>query len=110
MNANSPFFNPDAAQVIAAIRALADDLERILANGGPSADDLADAPIIDRWAMVPRMRPALAGIAANHPILGDRVIRTSELSAIDTDRGYARTFSRFYRQGRGAGAARGRDQ
>jgi len=61
--------------------------------------------------LIPRMRPALAGATTGHPLLGDcPIIRTSELFAIDADRGWARTYSRFYRLGRPGGAARGRDQ
>ncbi len=112
---NKPFiFDPSIDDVIAKTRALSDDLARILADGGPSAADLADAPILDRYVIIPRMRPSLAGFVAGHPILGDRVARTSEVFAIqsdDRDRGgWARTYSRFYRLGRAAGAARGRDQ
>lgn len=108
---SNPFFFDDRADVaISQLRDLADALTRIR-DGGPTADDLADAPVLDRFVIVPRMRPSLAGIAAGHPVLsGDRIIRTSELFAIDSDAGWARTYSRFYRLGRPGGAARGRDQ
>lgn len=105
------FFDSDVADAIARTRDLSDDLARIVAGGGPTGADLADAPVLDRYVIVPRMRPALAGMVAGHPILGDRrLITTSEIYAIDCDAGWARTFSRFYRIGRPAGAARGRDQ
>ncbi|WP_442754270.1 DUF6634 family protein [Methylocystis sp. JAN1] len=108
---SNPFiFDADIADLIIRTRSLSDDLARILADGGPSDADLVDAPFLDRFVVVPRMRPALAGIATGHPILGDRRIVSSELFAIDCDAGWARTFSRFYRIGRPAGAARGRDQ
>ena len=48
-------------------------------DGGPSADDLVDALVLDRFGIVPRMRPALAGVADGHPILGNKILRTSEL-------------------------------
>ncbi|HEY8162846.1 MAG TPA: DUF6634 family protein [Methylocystis sp.] len=108
---NSPFFFDHSADAaISHLRALADDLARIRDDGGPSDADLADAPILDRWVPISRMRPALAGMSAGHPLLGDRLVQTSETYAVDFSRGWTRTYSRFYRLGRPAGASRGRDQ
>jgi hypothetical protein len=99
------FFDHSADAAIAHLRALADDLARIRDDGGPSDADLADAPVLDRWVPISRMRPALAGMS-----VGQRLVQTSETYAVDFDRGWARTYSRFYRLGRPAGASRGRDQ
>jgi hypothetical protein len=39
----------------------------------------------------------LAGTVRGHPLLGDRrLVVTTEIYAIDTIRGWARTYSRFY--------------
>lgn len=105
------FFDADIDVLAARTRRLADDLARLLADGGPTDADLADAPLLDRWVKAARMLPALAGSVSGHPVMGDRPrIVTSDLFALDADAGWARTANRFYRLGRLGGAARGRDQ
>ncbi len=47
--------------------------------------------------MIEHPVPHLIGTVSGHPRLPDGPIRTSVLLAYDPDRGYARTFSRFYR-------------
>lgn len=87
----------DVASTIESLRALADDLER-LTMFQPNAE-LEAAPIIRNWSHTPRSVGALAGVVDGHPILGDKFVVTSEVFAIDAQRGWARTLSRFYRLG-----------
>ena len=94
--------SPDAG----GLRALADqadnlvDALRRLAAGAPNRADLADAPVLDCWRPASRFAPALLGLVDGHPIIGaNRTTLTSELFAIDTDAGWARTWSRWYRLG-----------
>jgi hypothetical protein len=91
----------DPIEMIAKARALADDVERILANRGPYQADLGGAPVLDlyRFALCPS--PRLVGIVGRHPHLRDqRTIMTSPLCLIDQNAGWARTWSRFYALGR----------
>lgn len=87
----------EVATTVARLRALADDLER-MAMFQPSAE-LAGAPIVSHWSWTSRKTSALAGFVEGHPILDSKFIVTSEVFAIDRQRGWARTFSRFYRLG-----------
>jgi len=97
------------ADVVAKLRQLADDIERIAANCAPSAAEMARAPIIDFYQFGVRATTGLAGVVSRHPKRPDgRLTMTSELFVIDTEAGYARTWSRFYALGRPADAADGR--
>jgi hypothetical protein len=108
---NTIFLGQDPMEIISRARALSDDIEHILAEGGLSQHHLDAAPILDHWGIVARARPVLAGVTTGHPVLGDhRAIFTSDLFALDADAGWARTASRFYRLGHPVGAAHGRDQ
>jgi hypothetical protein len=95
------FGDGDPAVTVAKLRALADDIERmtVFAPG----DALRDAPSLDGWRLCLRPRPALAGHATDHPLLGSRRVVTSEIFAIDRRAGWVRTASRFYTIGRPAG-------
>lgn len=87
----------DSASTIATLRALADDLERMTMfqpNG-----ELEDAPTLNGWSPVLRPVGALSGFVEDHPLLGTRHVVTSEVFAMAAERGWARTFSRFYRLG-----------
>ncbi len=71
-----------------------------LAWDGPSANDLARAPVLSHWlaVMEPRMIGlALMGSAPNHPICVDDLIVTSRLCGICQEGTWARTISRWYR-------------
>ena len=87
----------DIAATIENLRALANDLER-LTMFQPNAE-LEGAPTIDNWSHTTRSVGALAGLVEGHPILGHKFLVTSEVFAIDKQRGWARTLSRFYRLG-----------
>jgi hypothetical protein len=83
----------------ATLRRLADDLERVRAGTAPSAEDLAEAPLIVDWHCV--LTPvglSLAGFVAGHPLLGTRPARTSQLWA-DAGGRRVRTLTRYYRVG-----------
>ena len=87
----------DSASTIAHLRALADDLERMTMFRLDA--ELNGAPTLNGWAPVMRPIGGLSGFVEGHPVLGTRHIVTSQLFAIDEQRGWARTFSRFYRLG-----------
>ena len=89
---------------ITALRALADDLERILHGHYPSEHELNNSPAITNWQLSARRTTCLTGTLVEHPRLGSLVPNgiTSEVWLLDLDRNYARTFSRFYRLGQKA--------
>lgn len=72
------------------------------AEVGPSAFELHAAPELDLW--IPQVNIigelVLEGEVKAHPILGNDAITTSPLIALDPDRKWARTVSRWYRLGR----------
>lgn len=69
----------------------------------PTADDLATAPVLTHWsAGTYRGMINLIGKVVAHPLLGTAIaegkgIMTSPVVAIDPDRRWARTVSRWYR-------------
>jgi hypothetical protein len=86
--------------VIAKLRKLASDLSRIRSGKGPTRAEIVGAPVLDWWALGVRPVPALTGVVLGHPVLRENnAIVTSELFAIDTAGGFARTYSRFYKLG-----------
>lgn len=93
--------NPFAEVLRQDLRDLCDRIDTI-AGTVPEPSTLADAPRIDRWcgAIVDEL-PVLVGVVTGHPRLrhGARCI-TSPLVRIEPDKGWARTFSRYYRLGR----------
>jgi hypothetical protein len=93
---------------IAKLRRLASDLSRIRSGKGPTRAEIVGAPVLDWWAIGVRPAPCLIGEAHGHPVLREsgRIV-TSELFAIDTSRGFARTYSRFYQLGVPAGESEG---
>lgn len=75
----------------------------IIETTGPSAADLASAPLLDPWQAVIidiSGLPVLWGQVTGHPRLGDDAIITSRLLALDAANGWARTTSRWYCLGR----------
>lgn len=75
---------------------LADAIDAILQGGGPSAADLADAPILDHWIRDVVPTTVLKGFVTNHPGIADgRPVRTTEVFVTDNAT-YARTLSRLY--------------
>jgi hypothetical protein len=91
----------DPADIIKCARRLADDIEQLVACGGPTAADLAGAPVIDLYRPAQRPATALIGVLVGHPTVSNRhVAMTTEIFAIDPDAGWARSWSRFYALGR----------
>jgi hypothetical protein len=81
-------------------RRLADDMDRIRAGTGPTAEELAKAPLIVDWRCV--LTPvglSLAGFVAGHPLLGTRPARTSQLWVADGGGRWVRTLTRYYKLG-----------
>ena len=90
---------PDA-EAVRDIAAIAKDFERLASTGAPAEEDLAGAPFINRWELVPRFVICLSGAISGHPRFGGaRTGRTSPLLAVDSTRGWARTLNRWYRLG-----------
>lgn len=85
---------------------LAADLRCMAAGVYPVASEMDQAPIIDQWALATRSMVSLVGLGTGHPLLGDGPIRTTEIWAIDTAAGWARTLSRLYVLGQAAGCGK----
>lgn len=88
--------------LIAQLRRLADDLETIgRVNWRPS-----DAVDINDWFIGRRAVSCLVGRPLGHPFIDNgHPMVSSELFFMDVDRGYARSFSRWYRLGACMGEA-----
>jgi hypothetical protein len=102
------FDKPLTAEAAAEILDLADSLERLAADlrrlvsgEAPTAADLDEAPLLDRYALAVRSEPCLGGIATGHPHIetGHRIF-TSGIYAISESEGWARSLSRFYKLGK----------
>lgn len=80
------------ARVMIAIRA---------AEARPSVAEIAAAPILERWRVLisPQGTPVIWGQVSGHPRLGETMISTSRLIAINQRAGWARSMSRFFRLG-----------
>ena len=101
------FLGESPEALAAKATSLAQDLAELIRTGQPSPEALATAPMLDLWLHTKRTTSALAGRVDEHPLLGHRrLIRTSDVFAIDPEMGWARTWSRFYRLGRNAAAFR----
>lgn len=82
------------------LRALADDLERMLSGGFPTDAELKGAPILSDWTPVLSLLGLrFAGVVAGHPRLGNSYAVTSQLWAADPSGHWVRTLSRLYRLG-----------
>lgn len=92
----------DAESFPDTLRRLADDLDDVEEDRGPTRADLDGAPVLDDWTYEDRPRRVLAGRVRNHPLIPDgRRIVTSDLYACD-GRNWGRTASRYYALGRRA--------
>lgn len=82
------------------LETLTADLRRLNVDGAPSEQELRASPLLDQWCFGFFPTPCLIGAVHQHPLLGNRPsIRTSELILVDTNKRWARTWSRFYRLG-----------
>lgn len=78
------------------LRDLADDLET-LEEGGPSPEDLDDAPVMRGWSFQVGRTRVIAGHVVDHPTIpSGRAALTSDVYATD-GRTWARTLSRLYK-------------
>lgn len=85
------------------LRELADDLETLDRGKRPTADILADAPVLEGWAVGTVPVPVLRGVASGHPsIATGRPVVTTQVMATDNAT-WARTLSRYYVLGSAAG-------
>ncbi|WP_417271459.1 DUF6634 family protein [Celeribacter sp.] len=68
------------------------------AEGGPSEYDLAEAPVLNYWRphITRHGAPILWGMVSKHPMVEKGWITTSQLVAIDANRRWARTASRWH--------------
>jgi hypothetical protein len=76
------------------LEALLDDIE---SGRAPTEADLRDAPLLSMWG-VSMTGESLVGYVSGHPTL-QGAITTSYVLAIDKDKRWARTISRWYRLG-----------
>jgi|JI10StandDraft_1071094.scaffolds.fasta_scaffold1317234_1 hypothetical protein len=78
------------------------DLKAISTGTGPTEADLDEAPTLALWTHATTPTPCLAGYVQDHPRLGDgKLIATSMLWAINYERRWARTNTRWYSLGQG---------
>lgn len=97
MGKNVDFLGDDPHRLAERLQLLADDLRLLAAGTLPSSRVLREAPIIWRWGFVRRDALALAGTTFGHPLIAEgSPSMTSYIFAIDPDRRWARTLSRFY--------------
>jgi hypothetical protein len=75
---------------------LARDLRRLAEGDGPSDHDLDAAPVLEHWSMAERSLTCLVGIGSKHPRIPDGPVMTTEPWAIDFERRWVRTLSRWY--------------
>lgn len=77
------------------------DAARIAAGFVPGEAELASAPLLSNWAVEAQFGGTLrlVGVVSGHPSIPDGWCTTSVVLAADTDAGWARTVSRYYRLG-----------
>jgi hypothetical protein len=72
----------------------------------PHSAELRAAPFIEKWSYSFLPACCIAGSVRGHLVLGNLArVHTSALIHIDPERGWARTWSRYYRLGVPEGAA-----
>lgn len=90
------YFGNDA-DIVDKLARLLKDIAVIQEGGGPTEEELAEAPVLTHWRLTKRPQICLEGLGIGHPLLGTTPILTSGLYAININRGWARTYSRLYR-------------
>lgn len=100
LSGNVHFLGCDPVATADSLILLARDLHELAAGRYPDADQLRDAPILRSWSFDHRPRPCLKGRMYGHPLIstGNMAV-TSELFAVDRERRWVRTLSRFYSLG-----------
>ena len=89
----------DIAGDIARLETLINALESLGSGEMPTTQELANAPLLDPYAIGTRPVPCLIGGNEGHPNLSGPVVRTSELWVLAPHQQWARTLSRLYRLG-----------
>lgn len=98
--ADIDFLGCDPVATAETLAHLADDLLELAAGRHPTSDQLQDAPALRSWSFDRRHRPCLKGMIYDHPLIGQgRIGITSEIYAIDPERRWVRTLSRYYELG-----------
>ncbi|WP_420844857.1 DUF6634 family protein [Jiella avicenniae] len=83
---------------IETLKELAEDLRRYAETGGPSAAELAAAPLIAPAAIIPDATAfRLVGDVSGHPRIGPGQAATSRIYAIDRHGTWVRSYSRLWR-------------
>jgi hypothetical protein len=95
MTGSVDWLGSDTQELLKQLQSLVSDLGNLENNRSPL--HLASCVQIDQWAIAQRAVPCLIGNVTGHPTLGNGPTATSELFYMDTERGYARTLSRWYR-------------
>lgn len=94
------FLGSDPLDTAQKLEALAADLRRLARGNVPPLRAMAVAPVLHGWGFQKRTALCLAGKVYGHPRIGDGSFSiTSQVYAIDPERRWARTFSRFYELG-----------
>lgn len=79
---------------------LVDSIRRYGAGWGPTAAELAAAPVIAEWTKVPDLSAMrLLGTVSGHPLIGPGAGLTSQVVAIDLTAGWMRSGTRLWRLG-----------
>lgn len=91
------FMGTDPLLTADRLKKAAADLHRLAGGGAPDALALAEAPLLRRWGVIRASGFVLTGQVFGHPdIVDGRTAVTSALLAVDREKGWARTTSRFY--------------
>lgn len=91
------FMGGDPLETADRLAKAAYDLAELSAGRPPDPVSLSAAPLLRRWGVIRATSPVLTGLVYGHPDLEDgKNAITSGLLAIDRERGWARTISRFY--------------
>jgi hypothetical protein len=97
------FLGSDVLETAKTLERLANDLRQLACGTLPDRTTLAEAPLLHRWHFVQRPGLALSGSVHGHLNMTDgKTAVTSEVFALDQDRRWARTLSRYYALGAAA--------
>ena len=93
--------NGSLDRLAANLRALAQDLDEIVAGARPTEADLAAAPMIIDWE--PRLTrtqgPAIRGTVVGHALIADGEMFGAEILAVDPDLRWIMSWAGYYRLG-----------
>jgi hypothetical protein len=89
----------DIGYEVERLEKLVADLKRFAAGELPSAEELAEAPLLDLYARSQRPMLCLVGFCTDHPRLRGPIVATTDIWVMAEDLGWCRTLGRFYRLG-----------